>query len=79
MSNMLEKKKKLSVAIETHGCKLNFSDSEKLAAEFRELGYEIVSDDAAAESAIEAMHEKEMDGRALVVNEAKPPKPRDEF
>ena len=36
-------------------------------------------DEAAADSAIEAMHEKELDGRPLVVNEAKPPKPRDEF
>ena len=45
----------------------------------RGFGFVTFSDDAAAESAVEAMHEKEMDGRALVVNEAKPPKSRDEF
>ena len=45
----------------------------------RGFGFVTFSDDGAADEAIAAMHEKEMDGRALVVNEAKPPKPRDEY
>lgn len=45
----------------------------------RGFGFVTFTDEAAADEAIAAMHEKEMDGRALVVNEAKPPKPRDEF
>ncbi len=31
-----------TVAIETHGCKLNLADSERLAAEFSRLGYTVV-------------------------------------
>lgn len=45
----------------------------------RGFGFVTFSDDGAADEAVAAMHEKEMDGRALVVNEAKPPKPRDEY
>ena len=45
----------------------------------RGFGFVTFTDEGAADEAIAAMHEKEMDGRALVVNEAKPPKPRDEY
>ena len=31
-----------TVAIETHGCKLNLADSELLAAQFARLGYTVV-------------------------------------
>ena len=31
-----------TVAIETHGCKLNLADSERIAAEFSRLGYTVV-------------------------------------
>ena len=40
---------RLRVAIETHGCKLNRADSESLARQFSEAGYEVVSADERAE------------------------------
>ncbi|MBT6068383.1 RNA-binding protein [Candidatus Peregrinibacteria bacterium] len=40
----------------------------------RGFGFVTFEDDAAAEAAIEALNEKDLNGRALVVNEAKPPR-----
>ena len=45
----------------------------------RGFGFVTFTEEADADSAIEAMHDKELDGRPLVVNEAKPPKPRNEY
>ena len=36
------------------------------------FGFVTFSDDAAADAAIEGMHEQELDGRPLTVNEARP-------
>jgi RNA recognition motif-containing protein len=36
-----------------------------------------MEDDAGAEAAIRAMHNQELDGRKLTVNEARPPAPRE--
>lgn len=40
------------------------------------FGFVEFSDKQQAENAIESLHGKEVAGRALVVNEARPPKPR---
>ncbi len=42
------------------------------------FGFVEMSSDEEATAAIEMWHEKELDGRALIVNEARPPKPREE-
>ncbi len=45
----LELRTKLRVAVETHGCKLNQADSGSLAAEFSEVGFEVVGDDSSVD------------------------------
>lgn len=42
------------------------------------FGFVEFTDEAAAAKAIEEMHEKEVEGRTLVVNVARPPRDRDE-
>lgn len=42
------------------------------------FGFVTFTDDAAADTAVEEMHDKEVDGRPVTVNEARPMQPRDE-
>lgn len=41
------------------------------------FGFVTFSDDAAADTAVDEMNEKELDGRPVTVNEARPMQPRD--
>jgi RNA recognition motif-containing protein len=43
----------------------------------RGFAFVTMEDDAGAEAAIRAMHNQELDGRKLTVNEARPPAPRE--
>jgi RNA recognition motif-containing protein len=46
--------------------------NDKFTGRSRGFGFVEIEDDAAADKAIEEMNGKEVDGRALVVNEARP-------
>ncbi len=50
---------------------------DKFSGRSKGFGFITFTDDAAAKKAIEEMHEKEVEGRALTVSEAKPMVPRD--
>lgn len=54
---------------------------DKFSNRSKGFGFVTINDDAAAKKAIAEMHEKEVDGRKLTVNEAKPmeERPRREF
>ncbi len=52
--------------------------SDKFSGRSKGFGFVTFADDAAADAAIEALNGKEFKERELVVNEAKPPKPRDD-
>lgn len=45
---------------------------DRFTGQARGFGFVEINDDAAAAQAVEACHGKEMSGRALVVNEARP-------
>ena len=45
---------------------------DKFSGRSKGFGFVTFTDDAAADKAIEAMHEKELKGRQIVVNEARP-------
>lgn len=51
--------------------------TDKFSKRSKGFGFVTFADDAAASKAIEEMHEKEVEGRALTVSEAKPMVPRD--
>ena len=46
--------------------------SDRMTGRSKGFGFVTFADDASAEAAIEAMHQKEVDGRAIVVNVARP-------
>ena len=46
--------------------------NDKFTGRSRGFGFVEIEDDAAADKAVEEMNGKEVDGRALVVNEARP-------
>lgn len=46
--------------------------SDRMTGRSKGFGFVTFADDSAAEAAIEAMHQKEVDGRAIVVNVARP-------
>jgi RNA recognition motif-containing protein len=50
---------------------------DKFTGQARGFGFVEINDDAAAMRAVEACHGKELMGRALVVNEARPMTPRE--
>ncbi|HEY2846015.1 MAG TPA: RNA-binding protein [Bryobacteraceae bacterium] len=50
---------------------------DRFTGQARGFGFVEISDDGAAQKAIEACHGKEMMGRAVVVNEARPMSPRE--
>lgn len=50
---------------------------DKYSGRSKGFGFVTFTDDNAAKKAISGMHEKEVDGRALTVSEAKPMVPRD--
>ena len=50
---------------------------DKFSGRSKGFGFVTLTDDAAAQKAIAEMHEKEVEGRALTVSEAKPMVPRD--
>ena len=50
---------------------------DKFSGRSKGFGFVTFTDDAAANKAIAEMHEKEVEGRALTVSEAKPMVPRD--
>ena len=51
--------------------------SDKYSGRSRGFGFVEMASDAEVKKAIEMFNGKEVDGRALVVNEARPPKPRE--
>jgi len=51
---------------------------DKFSGRSKGFGFVTFTDDAAAQKAIAEMHEKEVEGRALTVSEAKPMVPRDD-
>ena len=51
--------------------------SDKYSGRSKGFGFVTIADDEAAKKAMADMHEKEIDGRKLTVNEAKPMVPRD--
>ena len=51
---------------------------DKFSGRSKGFGFVTFTDDAAANKAIAEMHEKEVEGRALTVSEAKPMVPRDD-
>ena len=50
---------------------------DRFTGQARGFGFVEINDDGAAERAVESCHGKEMMGRALVVNEARPMAPRE--
>ena len=50
---------------------------DRFTGQARGFGFVEISDDSAAQRAIDACHGKELMGRALVVNEARPMSPRE--
>lgn len=48
--------------------------TDKMSGRSKGFGFVEFADEAAAEKAIKAMHEKEVEGRNLVVNVARPPR-----
>jgi RNA recognition motif-containing protein len=50
---------------------------DKFSGRSKGFGFVTIADDSGAQKAIEEMHEKEVEGRALTVSEAKPMVPRD--
>ena len=53
-----------------------FIAKDKFSGRSRGFGFVTMGDDAQAQAAIEGLHEKELDGRQLIVNEARPQEPR---
>lgn len=51
--------------------------TDKFSGRSRGFGFVEMSSDADAQKAIDMFNEKEVDGRKLIVNEAKPMTPRD--
>jgi RNA recognition motif-containing protein len=51
---------------------------DRFTGQARGFGFVEINDDAAAMRAVEACHGKDLMGRTLVVNEARPMTPRDE-
>ena len=51
--------------------------SDKFSGRSKGFGFVTIADDASANKAIEEMNEKEVEGRAIKVSEAKPMVPRD--
>ncbi|MFZ5844974.1 MAG: RNA recognition motif domain-containing protein [Patescibacteria group bacterium] len=51
--------------------------SDKYSGRSRGFGFVEMASDEEAKKAIEMFNGKEVDGRSLVVNEARPPKPRE--
>ena len=51
---------------------------DKFSGRSKGFGFVTFTDDAAAQKAIDEMHEKDVDGRPLTVSEAKPMVPRDD-
>lgn len=49
---------------------------DRFSGRSRGFGFVTMIDDAAADKAIEALNEKEVDGRAIIVNVARPPRER---
>jgi RNA recognition motif-containing protein len=50
---------------------------DRFSGQARGFGFVEIYDDHAAQSAINALHGKQLMGRAVVVNEARPPQPRE--
>ena len=50
---------------------------DRFTGQARGFGFVEINDDAAAQRAVEACHGKELMGRAVVVNEARPMTPRE--
>ena len=49
---------------------------DKMTGRSKGFGFVEFEDDSAADRAVEAMHDTELDGRKLIVNEARPFEPR---
>jgi RNA recognition motif-containing protein len=52
--------------------------TDKYSGRSKGFGFVTMSTDEEAQAAIAGLHEKEVDGRALVVNVAQPPRPRED-
>lgn len=52
--------------------------TDKFSGRSKGFGFVTMSTDEEAQAAIEALNEKEVDGRNIVVNVAQPPRPRDD-
>jgi cold-inducible RNA-binding protein len=52
--------------------------SDKFSGRSKGFGFVTMSTDEEAQAAIEGLHEKEVDGRQIVVNVAQPPRPRED-
>lgn len=50
---------------------------DKFSGRSKGFGFVTYTDDSAADAAIDAMNGKELDGRELTVNEARPKEPRE--
>jgi cold-inducible RNA-binding protein len=52
--------------------------TEKFSGRSKGFGFVTMSTDEEAQAAIEGLHEKDVEGRNMVVNVAQPPRPREE-
>ncbi len=52
--------------------------TEKFSGRSKGFGFVTMSTDEEAQAAIEGLHEKDVEGRPMVVNVAQPPRPREE-
>lgn len=53
--------------------------TDKFSGRSKGFGFVTMSSAEEAQAAVEGLHEREVDGRSIVVNVAQPPKPRDEW
>lgn len=52
--------------------------TDKFSGRSKGFGFVTMSSEEEAQAAIEGLHQKEVDGRSMVVNVAQPPRPREE-
>jgi len=67
----------LKALFEAYGAEEANVIKDKFTQRSKGFGFVVIADDEAAKKAIAEMHEKEIEGRALTVNEARPMVPRD--
>jgi len=67
----------LKALFEAYGAEEANVIKDKFTQRSKGFGFVVIADDEAAKKAIAEMHEKDIEGRALTVNEARPMVPRD--